>query len=780
MQYANIRDEDKTKDQLIGELADLRHLIAELERSEAERKGAERALRESEERFRKLSEASFEGIVIHENGRILDANQTFADMLGYELSEVIGMSETDVVVAEHRDLFLKSIQSEHEKTYEAVCLRKDGITFTCRFRGKAIPYQGRNVGVSALRDVSERRKAEKEIKRSEKKYKLLVNNLTNPITLYDLNGLILLINKAGAKNLGGKPKDFIGKSHHKLFPAMAFTFDERIRQISVSKKGARFEDLIELPSGEKRWFWSNLQPVKDVSGKINAIQTISYDITEHKLYEEVLRESKRFLQDILDSIQDGVSVLDSNLNIIRINATMEKLYSHQVPFIGKKCYEVYHDLTKPCEVCPTLRTLSSGKKDFEVVHYKGPEGDSGWLELFTFPLINSKTGDKAGVIEYVRNISDRKRAEEALKESETKYRNLFVHMLDGFAYHKILVNENNQPIDYVFLEVNDAFERLTGLKRKNIIGEKITEVIPGIRESSFDWISAYGIVALTGEEFRAEQFSEALGKWYSISAYSPKKGYFVAIFMDITERKDAERKLKMFADDLQRSNLELEQFASIASHDLQDPLVSMACSLKLLKRHSKGRLDPDSYEFITNTIDKTNQMQTLVRNLLAYSRLGTRRKKFKPSDCVKIFKKAIANLESAIQQYGAVVTHDDLPEVRGNATQLVQLFQNLISNAIKFRDKEPPLIHISAKRNENEWVFSVRDNGIGIESRNIDDIFNIFHQLHDAGEYPGSGIGLSICKKIVEHHGGRIWVESEHGKGSIFYFTIPDRRHNKS
>jgi PAS domain S-box-containing protein len=441
---------------------------------------------------------------------------------------------------------------------------------------------------------------------------------------------------------------------------------------------------------------------------------------------------------------------------------------------------VYHGRTKPCEVCPTLRTLSSGKKDFEVVHYQGPEGETGWLELFTFPLINSKTGDKAGVIEYVRNITDHKRAEEALKESETNYRNLFVHMLDGFAYHKILVNENNQPVDYVFLEVNDAFENLTGLKRKDVMGKKVTEVIPGIQESSFDWIRAYGIVALTGEEFRTEQFSEALGKWYSISAYSPKKGYFVAIFMDITERKDAERKLKLFADDLKRSNMELDQFASIASHDLQDPLVSMACSLKLLKRHSKGRLDSDSDEFIFSAIDNINQMQTLVRNLLSYSRLGTRRKRFKPTNCVTIFEKALANLEAAIQQNEAVVTHDYLPEVRSNSTQLLQLFQNLISNAIKFRSKEPPRIHISTERNENEWVFSVCDNGIGIESRNIDDIFNIFHRLHDMGEYPGCGIGLSICKKIVEYHGGRIWVDSEQGKGSTFYFTIPDREHKKS
>ncbi len=786
MQYTDIEYESKTRNQLIGEVEDLRHLVAELERSKAERKRVEKTLRESEDALLKSESRLAESQHISHVGsweyKVAGDKLWWSD----EVYNITGLNQRKVDLS--YEIFINCIHPDDREIIEKQI--KDALPYRSDYRivrpngdirlvheeiRRIKDKQGNQIILwGTLQDITERRKAEKEIRRSEKKYKLLVNNLTNPITLYDLNGVILLINKAGALSLGGKPKDFIGKSLHKLFPAMAHTFDERIRQISESKKGAKFEDLMELPSGEKRWFWSNLKPVKDVSGKINAIQTISYDITEHKLYEKVLRESKRFLQDILDSIHDGVSVLDSNLNIIRINATMKKWYSRQVPFIGKKCYEVYHGLTGPCKVCPTLRTLKSGKKDFEVVQYTGPEGETGWLELFTFPLINSKTGDKAGVIEYVRDITDRKRAEEALKESETKYRDLFVHMLDGFAYHKILVNENNQPVDYVFLEVNNAFENLTGLKRKDVIGKKVTEIMPGIRDSSFDWISAYGIVALTGNEFRTEQFLEALGKWYSISAYSPKKDYFVTIFIDITKRKDAESKLNMFAEELKRSNLELEQFAAIASHDLQDPLVSIACSLKLLKRHSKGSLNSDSNNFITNAIDKINQMQTLVRNLLSYSRLGTRTKKFKPTVCITIFEKALANLEAAVQKYGAVVTRDYLPEVRGNTTQLVQLFQNLISNAIKFRGKEPPRIHISAKKNGNEWIFSFRDNGIGIEPENIEDIFKIYHRLHDKREYPGSGIGLSICKKIVEHHGGRIWVESEPGKGSSFCFTLLD------
>jgi PAS domain S-box-containing protein len=232
-----------------------------------------------------------------------------------------------------------------------------------------------------------------------------------------------------------------------------------------------------------------------------------------------------------------------------------------------------------------------------------------------------------------------------------------------------------------------------------------------------------------------------------------------------------------YITELARSNAELEQFAYIASHDLQEPLRMISGFTQLLAKNYKDRLDKDADEFIAFIVDGAMRMQRIIEDLLAYSRVGTRGKPFEPTNLEDIFNHAVTNLKAAIEENKAVITHDSLPTVIADASQLVQLFQNLISNAIKFRKKEePPRIHVSTNRKRDEWVFSVRDNGIGIASEFMDHLFQLFQRGHPAGEYPGTGIGLAICKRIVERHGGRIWAKSEPGKGSTFYFTIPDRQ----
>jgi light-regulated signal transduction histidine kinase (bacteriophytochrome) len=247
----------------------------------------------------------------------------------------------------------------------------------------------------------------------------------------------------------------------------------------------------------------------------------------------------------------------------------------------------------------------------------------------------------------------------------------------------------------------------------------------------------------------------------------------LGVIQDITERKRAEEKLKLTLADLERSNKELEQFAYVASHDLQEPLRMVSSYTQLLARRYQGQLDAKANEFIAYAVDGANRMQGLINDLLAYSRVGTRVKGIEPTDCTAVLEQALANLKAAMEKSGAVVTHDPLPTVMADNLQLVQLLQNLIGNAIKFHVEEPPRIHVSAEQKGNEWVFSVRDNGIGIDLQYAERIFVIFQRLHTREEYPGTGIGLAICKKIVERRGGRIWVESQAGIGSTFYFTIP-------
>lgn len=247
----------------------------------------------------------------------------------------------------------------------------------------------------------------------------------------------------------------------------------------------------------------------------------------------------------------------------------------------------------------------------------------------------------------------------------------------------------------------------------------------------------------------------------------------VVLFKDITQRKTAQEALASQTRELARSNAELEQFAYVASHDLQEPLRMVSNYTQLLARRYKDKLDSDAHEFIAFAVDGAIRMQGLINDLLMYSRVGTKGKKFKQTDSSNALGQAIINVRGAIEESRAIVTNDDLPVIIADSGQLVQLFQNLIGNAIKFHGKESPRVHVSAQRQEDCWLFSVRDNGIGIEPQYAERIFIIFQRLHGQSEYPGTGIGLSICKKIVDRHGGRIWVESKAGEGANFFFTIP-------
>ena len=258
----------------------------------------------------------------------------------------------------------------------------------------------------------------------------------------------------------------------------------------------------------------------------------------------------------------------------------------------------------------------------------------------------------------------------------------------------------------------------------------------------------------------------------------PLTGYGIWVSWELGREKndlvEARQKLEESVAELGRSNADLQQFAYVASHDLQEPLRMVSSYTQLIARRYKGKLDADADEFIAFAVDGANRMQRLILDLLAYSRVNTAGRQFEPTAMETVLKAALNNLTDAVKESQAIITHDPLPAVMGDDKQLAQLFQNLLSNAVKFGGAQPPRIHISAKQTDGEWLFSVRDHGIGLDPQYADRIFVIFQRLHTREEYPGTGIGLAICKKIVERHGGRIWVESELGKGATFYFTMRD------
>ncbi|HEY0456965.1 MAG TPA: ATP-binding protein, partial [Verrucomicrobiae bacterium] len=398
----------------------------------------------------------------------------------------------------------------------------------------------------------------------------------------------------------------------------------------------------------------------------------------------------------------------------------------------------------------------------------------------TVSSLKDGLGEVRGFSVIARDISERKRAEEALHRE----RFLVETLMDLIPDHIYFKDRESR-----FLRVNTAMAARFNLKNPaDAVGK--TDFDFFTREHADEAFKDEKEIMQSGQSLvnreEKETWPDGTVTWVSTTKIPlrDKDGSIIGTFglsRDITARKQAEEALGLKAKELARSNKDLEEFAYVASHDLQEPLRMIASYTRLLERRYKDKLDQDAAEFINYAVDGATRMQVLINDLLAYSRVGTRGKPFAMTDCEEVLQRTLANLKIAIEESGASITHSPLPMVLGDATQLMQLFQNLLNNAIKFRKPgEPPQIHIGARAMKGNgadtsahWQFSVADNGIGIEPRFFERIFVIFQRLHTRDQYPGTGIGLAVCQKIVERHGGKIWVESEPGKGTTFHFTIP-------
>jgi PAS domain S-box-containing protein len=343
-----------------------------------------------------------------------------------------------------------------------------------------------------------------------------------------------------------------------------------------------------------------------------------------------------------------------------------------------------------------------------------------------------------------------------------------------------------KDLDGVITSWNRGAERIYGYTDQEMIGKPVAMLAPPDRPDEMPGILRRLKACESVEPYetrRRRKDGTVIDISLSVSPIRDAEGQIVgasAIGRDITRAKLAAESLRKAHDELRertaelaRSNAELQRFADIASHDLQEPARTVASFCELLERRYRGKLDEEALEWIGHAASGARRMRLLIADLLEYSRAQTDTKPLTPTDGSAAVAEAIANLGTSIQEAQAEVTYDPLPSVVADTRQLVQVFQNLIGNAIKFRGRQPPRVHVSVERRDEEWVFSVHDNGIGIEPQHRDQIFEVFLRLHPHGEYPGTGIGLAICKRIVERHGGRIWVESVPGKGSVFYFSLP-------
>ncbi len=379
---------------------------------------------------------------------------------------------------------------------------------------------------------------------------------------------------------------------------------------------------------------------------------------------------------------------------------------------------------------------------------------------------------------HIGQLMARREAESAMRESEERFRSLTQLSSDWYW---------EQDAELRFTDISGNYAEAVGISVDTFLGKhRWDSPMIGLSDAQLE---AHKAACEAHEPFHDLEFarrgSDGKIRYVSVSGqpvYDDDGDFagYRGVGKDITRRKtdeaalrEAHDELEVKARELARSNEELQQFAYVASHDLQEPLRMISSYTQLLTRRFGDRLDGDAREFMDYIVDGAARMKQLIEDLLAYSRVGTRGRDFEVTESGAAFAKALANLRGAQEASGATVTHDALPQVVADGSQLTQLFQNLVGNAMKFKTNEAPRIHVACETREHVWVFTVRDNGIGLDTQYADRIFMMFQRLHNKTEYPGTGIGLAICRKIVDRHGGRIWVESKPGHGCTFGFTLP-------
>ncbi len=639
------------------------------------------------------------------------------------------------------------------------------ILLTCGLTGFLAFYAWRQ----RVRFYRAQAETAESLRKSEESYHGLIEHASDGIFIADASMKYIEVNPSGCAMLGYTREEILAKRIPDLvapedLAATPLRLDElRQGKIILSERRLIRKD-------------GSLLPV-EISARLlpdGRFQSILRDITARKQVEDALRESERRLSEAQKMAQLGHWIWDVKTGSVE--------WSEEV-------FNIFH--LDPKEFTPRINSIlalspwpEDHERDKELIrraletHEKGtyeqrflrPDKSIGYYHS-TFQGKYDNGGNLIFMVGTVLDITARKQAEEALVSSEKKYRELHESLRDAYVRTDMAGD---------ILEFNTAYLEMLGYSAAEIHRLKYIEITPEKWHTMEGKILATQILPRGYSEVYEKEYKRKDGviipvelRTFLLRDEDGNPSSMWAIVRDISDRKRVEANLADTRADLERSNKDLEQFAYVASHDLQEPLRMVSSYTQLLAQRYEGQLDAKAQKYINYAVDGAVRMQQLINDLLAYSRVNTRGQPAKPIDSHAVLGEVLINLSAAIQECRVIVTNDDLPTVRADATQLSQLFQNLIANAIKFRRADPPHVHISACDLGSEWRFAVQDNGIGIEAQYAEKIFVIFQRLHTRQEHPGTGIGLAVCKRIMERHGGKIWFESEPGQGSTFYFTLP-------
>ena len=753
----------------------------DIRRRNSGRGQAEEALRDSEEKYRMLLDGVQDHAIfmLDPQGQIMSWNAGAGRIQGYASEEIIGRNfscffpEEDIQRGRPAAvLAIAASSGRHEE--QSMRVRKNGSRFLANVTCTALLEPG-----GALRGFSEVSRDLSESKESGAKYRGLLEAAPDAMVVVNPAGEIVLLNVQAEKHFGYRRDELVGQQVKNIIPE---GFAERLiadgtrsaAEALAQQIGTGIELSGRRKDGSEFPIEIMLSPLESAEGTL--ITAAIRDISVRKNAERHLAQMEGRYRGLLEAAPDAMVVVNPAGEIVLLNVQAEKQFGYRRDeLVGQQVKNVIPEGFAERLIADGTRSAAEAlaQQIGTGIELSGrrKDGSEFPIEIMLSPL---ESAEGTLITAAIRDISVRKTAERHLAQMEGRYRGLLEAAPDAM----VVVN----PAGEIVL-LNVQAEKQFGYRRDELVGQKVKNIIPegfaerliadALRSAEDALAQQIGTgIELSGRRKDGSEFPIEI----MLSPLASAEGTLVtAAVRDITTRKKVEASLLQKMEELNRSNEELGQFAYIASHDLQEPLRMVASYTQLLARRYKGKLDLDADEFIAFAVDGASRMQRLIQDLLAYSRVGTKGKELLDTSGEEALKRALVNLRGAIEASGAEVTHDALPDVLADEMQLVQLFQNLVGNAIKYQRAETPRVHISAVRKDaKEWVFSVRDNGLGIDSQYFEKIFGMFQRLHKREEFAGTGIGLAICKKIAERHGGTITVESQVGQGSTFRFALAD------
>jgi PAS domain S-box-containing protein len=738
--------------------------------------------------YRRTFERAASGLAhIGTDRRFIRVNRRLTEILGYSEAELKTLrgreishpDDVDMINRQRPALYEGRAESLHvEKRY----IRKNGetvwvaITIVLERDAAGKPQ----FEIAVFDDISARKRAEAALRESEERFRQTFELAASGMAHVTLDGHFLRVNRSLCRILGYAREELIGRSVKELSHPedRDLTDAERARVREGELTTAHFEKRYVRKNGTVVWVDLAIALAHDAAGEPEYEIAVFDDITSRKVLDAALRDKTELLQ--LGQAAARMIILDYDLkrNALSWSDSPEWLRG---PLPASGAYPGFREQVHPedrerfeAERASALATLRPSSQEYRVVR---TDGQVLWV-LARRPVLADAHGKAARLLVAMIDVTERKQAEQALRESEARFRSLTQLSSDWYW-------EQDSQFGLTFM--SGRMGERTGLDAKSFLGRKRWDS-PALNLTPEDWLKHREQLE-RHEPFRNFELqrpdADGGSRWIALSGEPlfDEHGHFAGyrgVGSDITERKQAELALREAHEELKRSNAELEQFAYVASHDLQEPLRMVSSYTQLLLRRFGERFDGDSREFMGYIVDGAARMKQLIEDLLAYSRVGTKGKEFREVPVEDILRRAVSNLRASIEEAGAAVSWDPLPVVRGDDMQLTQLFQNLIGNALKFRSASVPRIHVFVSQQDANVHFMVRDNGIGIEPQYFERIFMVFQRLHNKADYPGTGIGLAICKKVVERHGGRVWVESRPGEGSAFHFTLPKRTEGES